>query len=132
MKNIKTIPQYDSDGNMYYYEVREKITDKAADGSWENVYQQPEINTYMVSNIYKSVKGKLNVKKFMDAELDAGEKYPTVSFTLTRKYKSKETGKDVLDNGFSQTKVIKWNEFKDGTAETEFSNLDVYAPMCQV
>ncbi|MFQ8601760.1 MAG: Cna B-type domain-containing protein [Anaerovoracaceae bacterium] len=128
LKNIKTIPQYDSDGNMYYYEVREKITDKAADGSWENVYQQPEINTYMVSNIYKSVKGKLNVKKFMDAELDTGEKYPTVSFTLTRKYKSKETGKDVLDNGFSQTKVIKWNDFKDGTAETEFSNLDVYAP----
>ena len=56
----------------------------------------------MVENFYESEKGNLTVKKILEAEKTEEEKYPSVTYVLTRCYMGKdENGKDVLKRDIS-------------------------------
>lgn len=139
----KPLSKYDEVGKLYTYVLRENLSgiyqESSENGLTEEqennlVYQQPKQNNYIITNVYDSAKGSINIRKWLDLTKYTGEQnLPAVSFTLTRAYLDKEGGW-VNEKGFSQTKTIKPNEFekinfdKQYKGETSFDNLEIYAP----
>ncbi len=129
-----TIPQYDENGKLYNYEVREVITLK--DGTKVEEVFDSTIAGGSVYNTYKKSLGNLTVKKIVDLgrELESGEKYPTVSFTLKRYYED-AIGMLIKDDAFSMVQEIPYTDFvksdedeKIATAKVTFDDLLIYAP----
>lgn len=131
------LPLYDKDGRRYSYTVKETMEGIPKDREGK-VFLQPEIHNFMVENFYESEKGNLTVKKILEAEKTEEEKYPSVTYVLTRYYMGKdENGKDVLkrDISFKKMLTLDYNEFspvgKDiglASAEGTFEDLEIYAP----
>lgn len=131
------LPLYDKDGRRYSYTVKETMEGIPKDREGK-VFLQPEIHNFMVENFYESEKGNLTVKKILEAEKTEDEKYPSVTYVLTRYYMGKdENGKDVLkrDISFKKMLTLDYNEFspvgKDtgfASAEGTFEDLEIYAP----
>ena len=139
------LPKYDSRGRMYTYVLEESSI------SWPNgsspdssvVYRDPVINTYLVSNIYYSIKGALSVKKLLQLPLDDSgqpEAYPAVRLELSRTYTKS-------DGSTSNSEVVEYAEWSSAEvraayeADAEgvsaggllekvftFENLEIYAP----
>lgn len=122
------IPLYDENGRRYDYTVEEQLdrTDVDAEGLTD-VYNEPEINNFYVSNFYESKKGKLTVKKILDVDLAEGEKYPAVQFTLHRYYTDSK-GVTKRDTSFEREGSISYEAYKDEKASYTFVDLDIFAP----
>ncbi len=132
-KDAKRLQQYDENGRLYSYYIKEEIKLTKEDGSTvtaEEIYNS-EISGSTITNGYNSEKGNLTVKKIVELGRDfaKGEKYPEVSFTLTRYYKD-NAGKLCRDTSYSVTQTITaaMLEDGDGTAWATFPNLLIYAP----
>lgn len=123
------IPQYDDQGRIYTYELRESM-DLGLKADVDQVYKDPEINGYTINNFYDSEKGSLSVKKIVDETISGSEKYPSVAFNLTRSYVD-NAGVRQEDQGYgTQRKILSSEEFDagEGTAYLTFDDLEIYAP----
>lgn len=148
--------------SLYAYTIREtEISysagadvpeDSRAKDMWDVYKNPPGVNSYIVTNVYDSVKGAVAVKKFLTLPMgDDGkpEAYPAVTFRLTRTYTTNQGKTSSLQT--VETKRWTSAEVKaayealqtssgqsgqdgsgNGAAEISevllFENLDVYAP----
>lgn len=126
-KNIH-LPKYDSNGNLYAYRFREDAellqnTDIGA------VFNQPTINNYAIRNPYDSDLGYLTVKKILDISdyEDLLEKYPVVSFKLTRQYSNADE-ELINDTVFQRVDTIDFGTGNLTEQALTFDNLEMYAP----
>lgn len=132
------LPKYNPRGQLYVYTLEEDVFDTPVPDD-SLVYHDPTINTYLVSNIYDSVKGALSVKKYLKLPMgvDGPEAYPAVTFELSRQY-PKEDGTlstaervDTLTWTSQEVKAAyEQSNPKSGLVEKvlTFENLDIYAP----
>lgn len=156
------LPKYDGEGNLYAYTIRETNITYSADADvpkgsraedmWDVYKNPPGVNSYIVTNVYDSVKGAVAVKKFLTLPMgDDGkpEAYPAVTFRLTRTY----TTNQGTTSSPQTVETKRWTSVEvkaayealqtssgqsgqdgsgNGAAEISevllFENLDVYAP----
>ncbi|GAA6396899.1 hypothetical protein I4300191C4_15560 [Solibaculum mannosilyticum] len=128
--NAPKIPQYDEYGNLYTYTVKETV-DLPDGTSFEEIYTSNTLGS-KIYNTYNSDLGNLTVKKYTDAlrDLETGEKYPTVSFTLERYYRPSPSADPIKDTVFSTTEEIPYQDFmtSNGLGTVTFEDLPIYAP----
>ena len=143
------LPKYDSNGRRYEYRVQEIAdgllpndgslvpggttpgSDRPGGGVFTPFYGT---NSYSISNVYNSQKGRLTVKKLYDGR-QQGDKFPSVTFRLYRYY----VKSDGTKSGAEQvgTKVLRSSDVTEvdggsrGTGAVTFDGLDIYAPSGQ-
>lgn len=143
------LPMYDSNGRRYEYRVQEVVdgllpkngssvpggikpgSDRPGGGVFTPIYGT---NSYSISNVYNSQKGRLTVKKLYDGR-QQGDKFPSVAFRLYRYY----VKSDGTKSGAEQvgTKVLRSSDVTEvdggshGTGTVTFDGLDIYAPSGQ-
>ena len=139
------LPKYDERGRIYNYVLEESSISwpngDSPDSS--NVYRDPIINTYLISNAYDSIKGALSVKKYLYLPLDENglpKAYPAVNFELSRTYTKSDgstSSKEIVDYRQWSSAEVKaaYEANKDDIAAGSslekvftFENLDIYAP----
>ncbi len=140
-QNAQKLPKYDQQGRLYTYTLEEINVDTEEEVDSDLVFTDSVTNTYLVNNIYDSVKGALSVKKILELPLDESgtpEAYPAVTFELTRTYTTSNGQK-------SEPEVVEritWTseEIRElynssvrpgnmGVSKTfTFDDLDIYAP----
>ncbi len=145
------LPKYDEDGNLYYYTLKEAAIswpDGTLNTDVDEVFQTPAVeqNTYLVNNVYDSVKAATAVKKYLKLPKVSDQYiFPAVTFVLERSYTTNEgklSEKEVVETKVWTSAEVKkayedalaaageagveWN----GWVETEltFENLEQYAP----
>ena len=129
------LPLYDEEGKRYSYTVRESVRNLPEDKNGKSlVFLQPEIHNFMVENFYESEKGSLTVKKILEAEKADAEKYPCVTYVLTRYYTGKD-GTAKQDHSFKRMLTIDHSAFTSmgnendlASAAGTFKDLEIYAP----
>ncbi|WP_407417374.1 SpaA isopeptide-forming pilin-related protein, partial [Paratractidigestivibacter faecalis] len=147
--NLAALPKYDSNGRCYEYRVQEVVDgllpnggSSVPGGTWPGsgkpggsvftpIY---DTNSYSISNVYNSQKGRLTVKKLYDGR-QKGDKFPSVAFRLYRYY----VKSDGTKSGAEQvgTKVLRSSDVKEvddgsrGTGTVAFDGLDIYVPSGQ-
>ena len=129
------LPLYDEEGKRYSYTVKESVKDLPEDKNGKSlVFLQPMIHNFMVENFYESEKGSLTVKKILKAEKTDVEKYPCVTYVLTRYYTGKD-GTAKQDYSFKRMLTINYSAFTSignegdlASAAGTFEDLEIYAP----
>ena len=149
------LPKYDEEGNLYRYTLKESSIawaeeigeDKAEE--IRDVFREPTVdpNTFLIDNVYDSVKAATAVKKYLKLPLDKNGAYtvfPAVTFVLERTYTTNE-GKE---SATETVETVTWSsgevkeaydeallkvpegETFDGWVEVTlpFEDLEVYAP----
>lgn len=145
------LPKYDSIGRLYTYTIEEtSITwPNGADVQASEIFEAPDVveNTYLVSNIYNSVKGALAVQKYLELPIKDGvpQAYPAIRFVLTRTYTKNDTttsSPEIVsyqDWTSEQVRLAYEQALAQGQTQAgtqaaplqhvlTFENLDVYAP----
>ena len=133
------LPKYDSEGRLYEYRVEEHIQwpTLASERKHQDVYMEPEVNTFMIANVYDSVKGSLAVKKFLEIPVDADGNpvYPGVKFELLRQYRDNQGA--MTDPERVEVKIWSAQEVRQAAQAAQdsliqkvlvFENLELYAP----
>lgn len=153
------LQRYDDEGNRYEYRAIEvvwgllnqpggfteadiKDVDFAIEESklLGDIYtvQHGETGSFLIRNIYQSVKGNLSVKKFFTGRAP-GDEYPTTTFDVYRYYNTTDgTGATVPSRServatktFTNKDIQKpegENADGNGSFTYTFENLDIYAP----
>lgn len=153
------LQRYDDEGNRYEYRAIEvvwgllgqpggfteediKDVDFATEESklLGDIYtvQHGETGSFLIRNIYQSVKGNLTVKKFFTGR-DNGDEYPTLTFDVYRYYNTTDgTGATVPSRServatktFTNKdiqKLVGADADGNGSFTYTFENLDIYAP----
>lgn len=153
------LQRYDDEGNLYEYRAIEVVwglLDQPggfAEADIENIdfateeskllgdiytVQHGETGSFLIRNIYKSVKGNLSVKKFFTGRAQ-GDEYPTTTFDVYRYYNTTDdTGAPVPSRServatktFTNKDIqelVGENAGGNGSFEYTFENLDIYAP----
>ncbi|MBM6705574.1 Cna B-type domain-containing protein [Bifidobacterium pullorum subsp. saeculare] len=153
------LQRYDDEGNRYEYRAIEvvwglldqpggftesdiKDVDFATEESklLGDIYtvQHGETGSFLIRNIYQSVKGNLSVKKFFTGRAQ-GDEYPTTTFDVYRYYNTTDdTGAPVPSRSERvATKTFTNDEIQklvgadaggNGSFKYTFKNLDIYAP----
>lgn len=153
------LQRYDDEGNRYEYRAIEvvwglldqpggfteadiKDVDFATEESklLGDIYtvQHGETGSFLIRNIYRSVKGNLSVKKFFTGRAQ-GDEYPTTTFDVYRYYNTTDdTGAPVPSRSERvATKTFTNDEIQklvgadaggNGSFKYTFKNLDIYAP----
>ena len=140
-QNAQKLPKYDQQGRLYTYTLEEINVDTEEEVDSKLVFTDSVTNTYLVNNIYDSVKGALSVKKILELPLDESgrpEAYPAVTFELTRTYTTSNGQKsepEVADRITWTSEEIRelYNSSDEpgsmGVSKTfTFDDLDIYAP----
>ncbi len=137
------LPKYDASGKLYTYTLKEtdiRWPDQLDTANWDQVYLEPTVNTFQVTNTYKSEKGNLTVKKYLELPLNdqnEPEAYPAIRFKLTRSYRTvggqQEDIYFVRYGTWSSSQVRDaYQQAADPTQPLEgtvaFTDLDLYAP----
>lgn len=153
------LQRYDDEGNRYEYRAIEVVwglldqpggfteadienIDFAAEKSelLGDIYtvQHGETGSFLIRNIYQSVKGNLSVKKFFTGR-EPDDEYPTTTFDVYRYYNTTDdTGAAVPSRSERMTtktftnaeiqKLVGENADGNGSFTYTFKNLDIYAP----
>ena len=153
------LQRYDDEGNRYEYRAIEVVwgllnqpggfteadienIDFAAEESelLGDIYtvQHGETGSFLIRNIYRSVKGNLSVKKFFTGRAQ-GDEYPTTTFDVYRYHNTTDgTGATVPSRSERvATKTFTNDEIQklvgadaggNGSFKYTFENLDIYAP----
>ena len=159
MEEGTKLQRYDDAGNRYEYRAIEvvwglldqpggfteadfKDVDFATEESklLGDIYtvQHGETGSFLIRNIYRSVKGNLSVKKFFTGRAQ-GDEYPTTTFDVYRYYNTTDdTGAPVPSRSERvDTKTFTNDEIQklvgadaggNGSFKYTFKNLDIYAP----